>query len=138
MFQIIEECADILICKTRVFQRSGPILMCLGLFGLAAFTAEKRTKEIGVRKVLGASVPNIVVLLNRDATLLVVLSTVLATPIAGLAMNRWLEAFAYRIDVSWMIFVLVGLLALCVMWLTVAFQGLKAALMNPVRALRYE
>lgn len=89
-----------------------------------------------MRKVLGASVSNIVLLLNRDSTILVVLATALASPFTFFAMNRWLEAFAYRIDISWATFILVGLLALGVMWLTVAFQSVKAALTDPVKALR--
>ncbi len=113
-------------------------ISCLGLFGLAAFTAEQRRKEIGVRKALGASVSNIVLLLNRDSTILVVLSTALAAPFAFVAMNRWLDSFAYRIDISWTTFILVGLLALGVMWLTVAFQSVKTALTDPVKALRAE
>jgi putative ABC transport system permease protein len=111
-------------------------ISCLGLFGLAAFTAEQRRKEIGVRKVLGASVPNIVLLLNRDSTVLVVLATALAAPLTFLAMSRWLDAFAYRIEISWATFILVGLLALGVMWLTVAFQSVKTALADPVKSLR--
>ena len=113
-------------------------ISCLGLFGLAAFTAERRTKEIGVRKVLGASASNIVLLLNRDVTVLVVLAAVLAAPIAYFAMHRWLDAFAYRIDISWGIFLLAGLVALAVTWLTVAYQSIRAALADPVEALRYE
>ena len=113
-------------------------ISCLGLFGLAAFTAERRTKEIGVRKVLGATAPNIVLLLNRDMTGLVALAAVLAAPVAYLAMHRWLEAFAYRIDISWGIFLMAGLAALAVTWLTVAYQSIKAALADPVEALRYE
>lgn len=125
----------------RVFLVFGVLaifISCLGLFGLAAFTAEQRRKEIGVRKALGASVSNIVLLLNRDSTILVVLATALAAPFTFFAMNRWLEAFAYRIDISWATFILVGLLALGVMWLTVAFQSVKAALTDPVKALRSE
>lgn len=121
-----------------VFAVLAIFISCLGLFGLAAFTAEQRTKEIGVRKVLGATVPNIVVLLNRDVTALVLLSALLATPLAYFGMHQWLDAFAYRIDIAWTTFLLAGLAAMAVMWLTVAFQSIKAALTDPVKALRYE
>ncbi len=121
-----------------VFAVLAIFISCLGLFGLAAFTAEQRTKEIGVRKVLGASAPDIVLLLNRDVTRLVALAAVLATPIVYFAMQQWLETFAYRIDLSWGIFLLAGLAALAMTWLTVAYQSIKAALADPVKALRYE
>jgi len=113
-------------------------IACLGLFGLAAFTAEQRTKEIGVRKVLGASVAGIVLLLSKDFVRLVGVAFVLAVPVAYLAMQRWLEDFAYRIEISWRIFLIAGLSALLVALLTVSYQSIKAALTDPVRALRYE
>jgi putative ABC transport system permease protein len=113
-------------------------IACLGLFGLAAFTAEQRTKEIGIRKVVGASVSNIVALLSRDFVRLVVLSIVIATPIAWLAMNKWLQGFVYRIDLNWWMFVLAGLVALLIAIITVSFQAMKAALANPVKSLRTE
>ena len=111
---------------------------CLGLFGLATFTAEQRTKEIGVRKVLGASVSSIVGLLSRDFLKLVAIAIVLASPVAWYLMNRWLQDFAYRIDLTWWVFGLVGLLAVGIALLTVSFQSIKAALMNPVKSLRSE
>ena len=111
---------------------------CLGLFGLATFTAEQRTKEIGVRKVLGASVGSIVGLLSQDFLKLVLIALVLASPIAWYTMNRWLQNFAYRIDISWWVFALAGLLAVGIALLTVSFQSIKAALMNPVKSLRSE
>ncbi|WP_338875208.1 ABC transporter permease [Spirosoma sp. SC4-14] len=114
------------------------LIACLGLFGLAAFAAEQRTKEIGVRKVLGASVGSIVLLLSRDFLKLVLASIVIATPIAWYAMSRWLQDFAYRIDIHWWVFVLAGLLATVIALLTVSFQSVKAALMNPVKSLRSE
>ncbi|CAN5290347.1 ABC transporter permease [soil metagenome] len=115
------------------------IIVCsLGLFGLAAFTAEQRTKEIGVRKVLGASVTSIVGLLSKDFLKLVLIAILIASPIAWYAMNQWLADFAYKIDVEWWMFVLAGLLAIGIALLTVSFQSIRAALMNPVKSLRSE
>ncbi|GAB4022972.1 ABC transporter permease [Spirosoma koreense] len=113
-------------------------ISCLGLFGLAAFTAEQRTKEIGVRKVLGASVPSIVGLLSQDFLRLVLVAIVLSSPAAWFAMSRWLEGYAYRIDIEWWMFGLAGLLAVGIALLTISFQSIKAALMNPVKSLRSE
>ncbi len=110
----------------------------LGLFGLAAFSAEQRTKEIGVRKVLGASVAGIVGLLSKDFIKLVLLANVIAWPLAWYAMNKWLQDFAYRVDIDWSVFALAGGIALCIALLTVSTQAIKAALANPVEALRYE
>jgi putative ABC transport system permease protein len=114
------------------------LIASLGLFGLAAFSAEQRTKEIGVRKVLGASVPTIVLLLSKEFTRLVVIAFVLAIPVTYIAMNRWLEDFAYRIEVSWPVFLAAGLAALVVALLSVGYQAFKAARVNPVVSLRYE
>ncbi|MCY7358466.1 MAG: ABC transporter permease [Rudanella sp.] len=111
---------------------------CLGLFGLATFTAQQRTKEIGVRKVLGASVGSIVTLLSKDFLKLVLIAIVIASPLAWWAMNRWLQDFAYKINIEWRVFVLSGLLAIGIALLTVSFQSVKAALMNPVKSLRSE
>ncbi|SOD79037.1 ABC transporter permease [Spirosoma fluviale] len=111
-------------------------IACLGLFGLAMFTAEQRTKEIGVRKVLGASVPNIVVLLSKDFLKLVLIAILIASPLAWWAMHQWLKDFAYRIDIEWWVFALAGLIAIGIAQLTVSFQSIKAALMNPVKSLR--
>jgi len=114
------------------------ILVCLGLFGLAAFMAERRTKEIGIRKVLGASAPSIVTLLSKDFLKLVLIAFVLAAPLAYLAMSRWLEDFAYRIELGPGIFLLAGGLALLIALATVSYQAVKAALADPVKSLRYE
>jgi len=114
------------------------LVCCLGLFGLAAFTAEQRTKEIGVRKVLGASVSSIVTLLSKDFLKLVLIAIVIASPVAWWAMNRWLQDFAYKIDIEWWVFVMAGLLAVGIALLTVSFQSIRAALMNPVKSLRSE
>ena len=113
-------------------------IACLGLFGLASYLAEQRTKEIGVRKVLGASVSSIVVLLSRDFTRLVVVAMLAAWPLAYYAMSEWLQSFAYRVDVNWMRFALAGALALLIALLTVSTQAIRAALANPVESLRYE
>jgi len=109
---------------------------CLGLFGLATFTAEQRTKEIGVRKVLGASVSGIVALLSKDFLKLVAISILIASPIAWYAMNAWLQDFAYKIDIGWWVFALAGLLAVGIALFTVSFQSVRAALRNPVESLR--
>jgi putative ABC transport system permease protein len=111
---------------------------CLGLFGLASFTAEQRIKEIGIRKVLGATVSNVAMLMSRDFVKLVLVANLLAWPLAWYAMNRWLQDFAYRIDISWWVFALAGGMALLIALLTVSIQAVKAALANPVEALRYE
>lgn len=111
---------------------------CLGLFGLATFTAEQRTKEIGVRKVLGATVTSIVALLSRDFLKLVLIANVLALPLAWWIMNKWLEEFAYRINISWWVFVVATFSAILVAAAAVGFHSVKAALMNPVRSLRGE
>ncbi len=113
-------------------------IACLGLFGLATFTAEQRTKEIGVRKVLGASVGSIVTLLSTDFLKLVAVAILIASPLAWYAMDKWLDDFAYRIDIAWWMFALAGLLAAGIALFTVSFQSVKAALMNPVESLRSE
>ncbi|MVM30786.1 FtsX-like permease family protein [Spirosoma sp. HMF4905] len=113
-------------------------IACLGLFGLATFTTEQRTKEIGVRKVLGASITSIVTLLSKEFLKPVLLSIIVASPIAWYAMHQWLQGFAYKIDIEWWMFVLAGLLAVGIALLTVSFQSIKAALMNPVKSLRSE
>lgn len=110
----------------------------LGLLGLTAFSAEQRTKEIGIRKVLGASVSGVVMLLSKDFVKLVLIANVIAWPLAWYAMNKWLQDFAYRIELGWWVFALAGGLALVIALLTVSTQAIKAALANPVEALRYE
>jgi ABC-type antimicrobial peptide transport system permease subunit len=122
----------------RVFAGLTVFIACLGLFGLAAFTAEQRTKEIGVRKVLGASVMSITTLLSRDFLKLVLVSIVVATPIAWYLMENWMEDFQYRVGIEWWVFVVASVLALTVAFLTVSFQAIKAALVNPVKSLRSE
>ena len=121
-----------------IFAALSIFIACLGLFGLSAFMAEKRTKEIGVRKVLGASVPNVVVLLSKDFLKLTVLASILAFPVAWYFMNKWLEDFAYRITISWWIFIVAASAALVVALLTISFNAIKAAITNPVKSLRTE
>ncbi|MEO8110885.1 MAG: ABC transporter permease [Ginsengibacter sp.] len=113
-------------------------IACLGLFGLAAYSAQQRTKEIGIRKVLGASVKGIIGLLSKDFIRLVGVAIIIATPLAWWAMNTWLQNFAYRINISWWIFFIAGALALLIALITVSFQAIKAAIANPVKSLRTE
>lgn len=121
-----------------VFAGLAIFIACLGLFGLAAFTAEQRTKEIGVRKVLGASVAGIITLLSKDFLKLVLIAIIIASPIAGYTMKQWLQNFEYKIELEWWVFALAGLLAVGIALLTVSFQSVRAALMNPVKSLRSE
>ncbi|WP_439881832.1 ABC transporter permease [Pontibacter sp. MBLB2868] len=114
------------------------LIACLGLFGLASFTAEQRTKEIGIRKVLGSSTGAIVMLLTKDFALLVIVAILLASPVAWYGMHYWLQDFAYRIDLSWWIFVVAGLTAMAIALFTVSFQAIKAAMLDPARAIRTE
>jgi len=113
-------------------------IACLGLFGLAAFTAEQRTKEIGIRKVLGANLGQIIGLLSTDFLKLVGVAFVIASPLAYYAMTKWLENFAYKTDISWWIFAVAGISAIAIALITVSWQSIKAALMNPVKSLRSE
>jgi len=113
-------------------------ISCLGLFALAAYMAENRTKEIGVRKVLGASVINITSLLSKDFLKLVFISFVIASPVAWFAMSEWLKSYSYRISMQWWIFAAAGLLALFIALITISFQSIKAAMTNPVNSLRSE
>jgi putative ABC transport system permease protein len=113
-------------------------IACMGLFGLATLTVVRRTKEIGIRKVLGASIANIVGLLSRDFVKLVIVAAVIAFPLAWWAMNSWLADFAYRVQVSWWVYVLAGVIALAIALATVSAQAIKAALSNPVKSLKTE
>jgi putative ABC transport system permease protein len=121
-----------------VFAFLGISIACLGLFGLATFTAEQRTKEIGIRKVLGAGIADIVALLSKDFIKLVLLAFLIASPLAWYLMHQWLQDFAYRIDISPWIFLLASVIALLIALLTVSYQSIKAALANPVKSLRSE
>lgn len=119
-----------------IFSGLAIIIACVGLFGLAAYTANLRTKEIGIRKVLGASVGGVVVLLSKDFTKLIVIAFLLAAPCAWYMMDNWLQNFAYRIQLGAGIFLLAGAIALLIAWLTVSYQSIKAAIVNPVKSLR--
>ena len=114
------------------------LIACLGLFGLSVFSAEQRNREIGIRKVLGASVTNITLLLSRDFLGLVCIAILIASPLAWYGMNQWLQGFAYRIGIGWWLFPVAGLIAIAIAWITVSFQAIKASLANPVKALRSE
>ena len=113
-------------------------ISCMGLFGLAMFSAERRTKEIGIRKVMGARVGQIVLLLNRDFVVLVCLALLIASPVAWYFAHQWLQDFVYRTSVSWWVFLLAGAGALCIALLTVSYQAIRAARANPVKSLRTE
>ena len=121
-----------------IFAILAVIISCLGLFGLSAYTAERRTKEIGIRKVLGASVPGITSMLSKDFVKLVVISFVIAFPLAWYFMHQWLQDFEYRITISWLVFVGAGLIALAIALTTISFQAIRAALSNPIKSLRKE
>ncbi|MBO9613962.1 MAG: ABC transporter permease [Dyadobacter sp.] len=121
-----------------IFAGLAVVIACLGLFGLAAFTTIQRTKEIGVRKVLGASVLSIVSLLSKDFVKLVGIAIVIASPLAWYGMNQWLSDFAYKVSIEWWVFLLAGVLVVSVALLTVSFQSIKAALVNPVKSLKAE
>ncbi|QJW89674.1 FtsX-like permease family protein [Spirosoma taeanense] len=122
----------------NVFAGLAILICCLGLYGLVSQVVEQRTKEIGIRKVLGASVASIVALLSKDFLRLVLIAIVIASPIAWYVMNGWLQEFVYRIDIAWWVFALAGILAVSIALLTVSFQSIKAALTNPVNSLRSE
>ena len=121
-----------------VFAGLAIFISCLGLFGLAAYTAERRIKEIGIRKVLGASVSGLAGLLSKDFLQLVGIACLIAFPLAFWALHKWLESYQYRVDINWWVFALAGVMAMLIALTTVSFQAIKAALMNPVRSLRSE
>jgi putative ABC transport system permease protein len=131
--------SEALMAETaRVFAILAIFISCLGLFGLAAFTAEQRTREIGIRKVLGASVTAITGLLSKDFLQLVALSCLIAFPFAGWLAHNWLQQYTYRVALGGWIFVGAGFLALAIAWLTIGVHAIRAALANPVVALRSE
>ncbi|HEY4875795.1 MAG TPA: ABC transporter permease [Puia sp.] len=123
---------------SRYFAGIAIIISCLGLFGLAAFTAQKRQKEIGIRKIVGATVSNIALMLSKDFFKLILISVLIAFPISWWAMNQWLQSFAYRIHISSVIFIVAGISILGITLLTISFQSIKAAIANPVKSLRTE
>ena len=121
-----------------IFSILAILISCLGLFGLASFVAEQRTKEIGIRKVMGATVSGIWQMLSKDFVVLVIISCIIAIPIAIYFMGGWLQKYQYRTTISWWIFLVTGIGAMVITLLTVSFQAVKAALMNPVKSLRSE
>jgi putative ABC transport system permease protein len=122
----------------NVFAAIAIFISCLGLFGLATFTAQVRTREIGVRKVIGASVASIMLLLAKDFIKLVMIALVISIPVAWFVMNKWLQDFAYKANISWTVFAIAGFIALAIALLTISFQSIKAAVANPVKSLRTE
>jgi putative ABC transport system permease protein len=114
------------------------LIACLGLFGLATYMAEQRTKEIGVRKVLGASVQNIATMLSREFVVLVLIAALIAFPLAWWAMHNWLQDFAFRVNIGWWVFALAAFIAFLIAVITVSFQAIRAAVANPVESLRDE
>jgi putative ABC transport system permease protein len=134
MYQVEQRVGKIAL----IFSVLAIVIACLGLFGLATFIAEQRTKEIGIRKVLGCTVQGIIQLLSIDFMKLVAIAFVIAAPVGWWAMNKWLNDFAYRTPIAWWIFLLAGLLALFIALTTVSFQAIRAAVSNPVKSLRTE
>ncbi|MDQ6762795.1 MAG: ABC transporter permease [Bacteroidota bacterium] len=131
--------SEMLISKlSRVFAALAIVISCLGLFGLAAYTAERRKKEIGVRKVLGASVAGITTLLSKDFLKLIGIACLVAFPVAWWIMNNWLQTYQYRITISWWIFIAAGIISILIALITISFQSIKAAVANPVKSLRTE
>jgi len=122
----------------KIFAAIAIFLSCLGLYGLASFMAVQRIKEVGIRKVLGASVGNIIYLFSKEFTILIVIAFVLAVPVAYYMMNSWLENFVFRIKMGTWIFLLAMLASVLIAWITVGYKSIKAALANPVKSLRSE
>jgi putative ABC transport system permease protein len=121
-----------------VFASLAIIIACLGLFALTSFTAEQRTKEIGIRKVLGASVSSIVVLLSKEFGKLILIAFVLAAPLAWYAINWWLKSYTYKVEIGILVYAAAGLFAFGVAWITMSYQSIRAARNNPVTSLRSE
>jgi ABC-type antimicrobial peptide transport system permease subunit len=131
--------SEMLISKlSRVFAALAILISCLGLFGLAAYTAEQRVKEIGIRKVLGATGAQVASLLSRDFIRLVLLSCLIAFPVAGWIMHAWLQGYAYRIGIQWWVFLIAGAASIVIALVTVSVQAIRAAAANPVKSLRTE
>jgi len=122
----------------KIFAAIAIFLSCLGLYGLASFMAVQRIKEVGIRKVLGATAGSIVYLFSKEFIMLIAIAFVIATPIAWYYMHQWLQNYAYRIDVSWLIFLAGGIVAIVIALATISFQAIKAAVANPVKSLRTE
>jgi len=123
---------------SKYFEGLAIVISCLGLFGLAAFTAQKRQKEIGIRKVVGASVNDITLMLSKEFLKLTLIAVLIAFPLAWWAMNNWLQSFAYRIKISPLVFLIAGFSVMLITLITIGFQSIKAAIANPVKSLRTE
>jgi putative ABC transport system permease protein len=137
-FEQMYQSEDKLKSLLWIFTAIAIFVGCLGLFGLAAYTAERRRKEVGIRKVLGASTKGVVMLLSKDFIKLVLISLLIASPVAWYFMNKWLQDFAYRINISWGVFILAGVMTIVIALITVSLQAIKAAVANPVESLRSE
>jgi len=137
-FEQMYKAEDKLRSLLWIFTGIAIFIGCLGLFGLAAYTAERRKKEIGIRKILGATTESMILLLSKDFIKLVIVSLLIASPVAWYFMNQWLQDFAYRINISWWIFAFTALASLGIAFITVSFQAIKTALANPVNSLRTE
>jgi ABC-type antimicrobial peptide transport system permease subunit len=123
---------------SKYFAGIAILISCLGIFGLSAFTAQRRQKEIGIRKVIGASVSNVVTMLSRDFLVLACLSFLIALPVSWWIVNHWLQSFAYRITLTPFVFVITGVFVIAITLFTISFQSIKAAIANPVKSLRTE
>jgi len=131
--------SELLFQRTfSLFAGCAIVICCLGILAMSLFSCQRRVKEIGIRKINGASVLEVMIMLNKDFIGLVVIAFVIATPVAWYSIHRWLENFAYKTELSWWIFVLAGLLALAIAIVTVSWQSWRAATRNPVEALQYE
>jgi len=122
----------------KIFAGIAMFLSCLGLYGLASFMAVQRIKEVGIRKVLGATASNIVYLFSKEFVFLIIIAFAIATPLAWYFMHKWLENFAYRIELSWGLFLIAGIGSIVIALVSVSFQAIKAAIANPVKSLRSE
>jgi putative ABC transport system permease protein len=122
----------------KIFSVLAMLISCLGLWGLITFAAQQRVKEIGIRKILGATVPNLVSMLAKDFIILVGIAIVIAVPLAYMGINKWLQDFAFRINIGWTAFVIAGVAAILIALITVSFQAIRAAIANPVKSLRTE
>jgi putative ABC transport system permease protein len=144
-YQFYDEWFDSMYRSEEYFARNislftilAVVISCIGILGLAIFTSERRTKEIGIRKINGASIRELLIMLNTDLISLVTIAYLIAIPIALFSMHKWLQSFAYRTELSWWIFALAGIIALGIALLTVSWQSWRSATRNPVEALRYE
>jgi ABC-type antimicrobial peptide transport system permease subunit len=137
-YQKLYQSEQIINKLSNAFAFLAIFISCLGLLGLAMFTAEQRLKEIGIRKVLGASVRSLFGLLSQEFLVLVVIALLIATPVTWYAMNKWLQSFAYRAPLQWWVFAVSGVLIMLIALATVSFQAIKAALVNPIKSLRSE